>query len=119
MARRLLALALSAVFVVLTTSVWTQCTGWDSSAEGRHACCAHAGHETTPQGAADCCAGVEQSRSGNIAAHAFHLPPLDAVPEFLVPVLPPVSLSVPVSRLDPVQMESPPPLFVRHVSFLI
>ena len=79
MVRRLLALALSAIFVLLSTSAWAQCTGWDSTRAGRHACCAHAGHETTEQGAAACCAGVEQSRHGTVAAHAFHMPPLVAL----------------------------------------
>ena len=120
MVRRLLALALSAIFVLLSTSAWAQCTGWDSTRAGRHACCAHAGHETTEQGAAACCAGVEQSRHGTVAAHAFHMPPLVA----LAHVAPVPALAIAPSRvllpsIDPVALDTSPPLFLRYSSFLI
>jgi len=120
MVRRVVAIALSAVLVLLSTSAWAECTGWDSAAQGRRACCTHAGHVTTEQGAADCCAGIEQSRHGTVAAHAFHVPSLVALAgDVLIPAAPVVSSRAIVSSVEPVQFASPPPLFLRHVSFLI
>ena len=65
------------VIVVLPTSAWAQCAGWQSSAEARMECCAqeeqcpmHAGtdasvsHRTVTQGQADtCCALSERTPS--------------------------------------------------------
>ena len=120
MVRRSTALLLSAVLVALTASVWTQCAGWDSSAQARDACCTHAGHETTPEQASGCCAAVEPSRHATLAGHVFHLPALVAILTIHQGhVMPRLGAALLFPSIDPVERQSPPPLFLRHVSFLI
>lgn len=118
MGRRLLALALCATFLALSTAR-VQCAGWDSSPVNRHACCADSGHEATTREATDCCLGVEQSTHANAALQTFQLPLLGAVPWVLVPVAPARSAPGASSFLDRVQLEPPPPLFLKNRSFLI
>lgn len=119
MGRRLLALALCATFLGVLTSARVQCAGWDSSPVNRHSCCAESGHEATTQEATDCCLGVEQASQPNAAAQTFHLPPLGAVPRVFVPVAPARPAPGASSFLDRVQLEPPPPLFLKNRSFLI
>ena len=69
-------LAAVVVLIVLATSAWAQCAGWQSSAEARMECCAqeeqcpmHAGtdasvsHTLTQQQADTCCALSERAPS--------------------------------------------------------
>jgi hypothetical protein len=99
-------LAVVAVLIVLPTSAWAQCAGWQSTAEARMECCAHeeqcpmhkgtggsvAERTVTQQEADTCCARSERvpstpSSSSQIAPVTFVVvstPPAVLLPDVAV-----------------------------------
>jgi hypothetical protein len=99
--------AVVALIGLMNTVVWTQCLGWQPTAQMRAACCKVAQHPCTGHNPDDCCARQEGSHqaSSNAGAPVALAPPPAAALPILIPPGPRLTL-----------LDAGPPDRAQHVA---